>query len=112
MEERFYKFQNSLQAGVKLSIAAEDFSLKEIPESIYSVYCEYLRQRLRPAAERMVEGEDTSRLEKLWQLQNFPEGMLNELLTVAAREQKNAAYVWLLRKKEETWGFSPRDLSL
>ena len=112
MEERFHKFQSSLQPAVKLSIAAEEFAQEETPAEFREKYCEYLRLRLGPAAQKFVQDEDTVRLEKLWQLQNFSEGLLNELLAFAAGKQKNAAFVWLLRKKEETFGFPARDLSL
>ena len=112
MEERFHKFQSSLQPAVKLSIAAEDFAQVETPAEFRKEYCKYLCLRLEPAARKFVEAEDTFRLEQLWQLQKFSESLLNELLSFAAEKQKNAAFVWLLRKKEETFGFPPRDLSL
>ena len=112
MEQRFLKFQESKQAAVKLAIAAEDFYSAATPPEYLSVYCEYLRSRLRPAAELLVRQEDTDRLQKLWDLQCFPEGMLNELLKLSSREKKNASYMWLLRKKGESFGFPPRDYSL
>ena len=112
MEERFHKFQSSLQPAVKLSIAAEDFAQEETPAEFREKYCEYLRLRLGPAAQKLVEAEDTIRMEQLWQLQNFSESLLNELLSFAAEKQKNASFVWLLQKKAETVGFPPRDLSL
>ena len=112
MEGRYEKFCSSAQAAVKLAIAAEDCFKKDTPEDCRCAYGEYLRTRLRPAAEFYVQREETENLQNLWELQCFSPGLLNDLLQLAAQQQKNASYVWLLRKKQETWGFSPRQFRL
>ena len=104
------KFQESRQAAVKLSIAAEGFSVQENPYR--GEYCTYLRTRLLPAAELLTRSEDLGKLQALWELQSFSEGMLNTLLSLAAKEQKITAYVWLLKKKRDSCGFPARDFSL
>ena len=108
VDGKYEKFLNSKQPAVKLSIAAEDYFLPEEKEEYRRAYGDYLRSRLRPAAELLVRQEKLSSLEGLWELQCFSESLLNELLSLASREQKNASYVWLLRKKQESFGFSPR----
>ena len=112
MEKRYEKFLESRQAAVKLSIAAEDCFQKDITDSCRKAYEEYLRLRLRPAAELLVKAEDLERLDSLWELQCFSESMLNDLLQLSAGEHKNASYVWLLQKKQESCGFPSRDFSL
>ena len=112
MDARYEKFMESRQPAVRLSIAAEDYFRQETGEDCRRAYGEYLRLRLRPAAELLVRQEALSSLEGLWELQCFSEGLLNELLSLAAREQKNTSYVWLLRKKKDSFGFSPRTYAL
>ena len=112
MEQRFQKFRESRQAAVRLSIAGEDYLEPDLPEEYREAYTAYLKQRLIPAAEMFVRNEDTERLEGLWCLQNFSAAMLEQLLSLSAREHRNASYVWLLQKKQESFGFSPRDFSL
>ena len=106
---KYEKFLDSKQPGVKLSIAAEDYFLPETSREHRKAYGDYLRLRLRPAAELLVRQEKISSLEGLWELQCFSESLLNELLTLASREQKNTAYVWLLRKKRDSFGFTLRN---
>ena len=108
MDGRYEKFLESKQPAVKLSIAAEDYFLPETREDQRKEYENYLRIRLRPAAELLVRQEKLSSLEGLWNLQCFSESLLNELLLLSSREQKNVSYVWLLGKKRESFGFSPR----
>ena len=108
MDGRYEKFLNSKQPAVKLSIAAEDYFQPETDQSYRRAYGDYLRLRLRPAAELLVRQENLSSLEGLWELQCFSESLLNDLLALSSREQKNASYIWLLGKKRESFGFSPR----
>ena len=112
MEHRLQKFKESLQAAVKLSIAAEDYFKSPLTEEEEQAYGPYLKQRLRPAAQLLVEREDLDRLEGLWGLEAFSQALLEELLQLAISQHKNAAYVWLLRKKQENFGFSPEEFSL
>ena len=112
MEKRYEKFRESRQPAVKLAIAAEDYFLESTSETVRRAYGDYLRLRLRPAAELLVGDEDPERLEGLWNLQCFSRGMLDDLLKLAALEHKNVSYIWLLKKKQEICGFSPRDFSL
>ena len=112
MEERFRKFEASKQAAVKLSIAAEDFFREDLPENWEKAYGAYLQQRIRPAAELLIREEDIEKLQTLCELQWFPDQQLDDFLQLACREHKLCAYVWLLKRKREKLGFSPRDFSL
>lgn len=112
MKARYQKFQESLQAGVKLSIAVGDCFLPDLPEKYRTAYEAYLRQRLGPAAELLAESEDLDRLDRLWELEPFSEQLLNQLLRLCLRQHKNAAYVWALEKKQKTCGFAARDFSI
>lgn len=111
-DERFEKFRTSQQPGIKLSIAAEDYFLEELPEKYRAAYGAYLQQRIRPAVELLIQNEGTEELEKLWSLGCIPVRQMDDFLLLASRKHKNAAFAWLLQKKQESCGFSPRDFSL
>ena len=112
MEARFRKFQESLQPAVKLQIAAEDYFKEGLSQSCREVYRNYLKSRLRPGAQLLILEEDTDRLEGLWAIEAFSGPLTEDLLQFSIENQKPAAYTWLLRKKQETWGFHPRDYRL
>lgn len=108
--DRYQKFQESKQAAVKLDIALEDFFQEEVPQAHREAYGQYLRQRIRPAVEALIRREDLERLEYFHQQGWLPP--VDDFLKLAAREQKNAAFVWLLRIKQERYGFTEENFSL
>ena len=110
MEKRYEKFTSSGQAAVKLDIALADWFRKDLPEPIRKTYGDYLRQRIRPAAEELIRRDDPRHLEALAQW--IPDSQLDLLLDLAAREHKNSALVWLLNRKQKTLGFGREDFSL
>ena len=112
MDQRFEKFKESRQPALKLSIACEDFFKEETLEQAKNAYRDYLLKRLRPAAEYLVCREDLSCLSALFDLNPFPADLLDQLLSCAVKEQRPAAFAWLLGKKKETYGFPQRDFSL
>ena len=111
-EQRYDKFRTSLQAKVKLEIALEDFFTPGLPDVCRNAYGAYLRQRIRPAVELLIEQEDTEKLEALDRLGMLPTNLVDGFLQTAVNRRKNAAMVWLLRKKQDCLGFAPRDFSL
>ena len=111
-ESRYEKFRESKQAAVKLSIAVEDFFLEGLPEKMRSDYASYITRRIRPAAELIVRQDDTEMLERLWKHFGLPGELVDELLHLSGAEHKNAAFIWLLQKKQEQTGFPLRDFSL
>ena len=111
MEERFEKFRESKQAAVKLQIALEDYFREDLPQRMRDAYGTYLKMRIRPAAEQLIREEKLDKLDRLWTRGWIPLP-LDSFLRLAAEEHKNAAFLWLLEKKQETGGFSPRDFSL
>ena len=73
-------------------------------------YGKYVHSRILPAAQLLIDREDTEKLQKLWDL-----GWLcspDDLLQYAIRKEKMAAFAWLLQYKQNTAGFCRKDLSL
>lgn len=110
MQARWQKFKESRQEPLRLAIALEDFFLPDCPTEARAGYEAYLRRRIRPAAAELVRTED---LDKLEQLSSWLTGSLvEELLQLASKEQRSASLIWLLRLKQECYGFTPPDFSL
>ena len=108
--DRYQKFWESKQAAVKLNIALEDFFQEEVTQAHRETYGRYLRQRIRPAVEELIRREDLEKLEFFLQQGWLP--TVDDFLKLAASEQKNAAFVWLLRIKQERYGFTEESFSL
>jgi len=111
MEQRYEKFITSKQEPLRLAIALEDGFLTP-NEAHRAAYLAYLLRRLRPAAAELTKREDTQTLEQLFALSPFPPSLIDELISLAAKEQRSAALVWLLQKKQRVHGFTPRSYLL
>jgi len=111
LEQRYEKFTQSRQEPLRLAIALED--CWRTPNAAHrAAYETYLRHRLRPAAAELTKREDTDGLDLLSALAPFSPALIDELIALAASGQRSAALVWLLMKKQQTHGFSPRQYLL
>lgn len=113
-QELYQKFSESKQESVKLSAALDGFFVKnEHPEQGHrKEYADYLRRRIRPAMERLIENEDVEKMQILEELGWFGEKELEGFIKTARARKKTAAMVWLLRLKDEKYGYKDRDFSL
>lgn len=75
-------------------------------------YAKYLKLRVRPAAEALIEADDAEKLEKLQALSPFSAYQIENCIRQAREKGKLSTLAWLLRLKKETGGFSDRDFSL
>lgn len=72
----------------------------------------YLKLRIRPAMELLIEKEDTERMEQLEKCGWFSEKELKVFIKYAQKKTKLRALVWLLHLKDEKYGYQKRDFSL
>ena len=111
MDARYEKFTASRQEPLRLAIALEDW-LRTPNAAHRAAYEAYLLRRLRPAAAELVRQEETQTLDALHALSPFSPALIDELVALAAKEQRSAALVWLLQQKQRSHGFTPRHYSL
>ena len=113
-QELYRRFSESKQESVKLSSALDGFFVKnEHPQQGHrKEYGDYLRRRIRPAMERLIENEDVEKMQLLEELGWFGEKELEGFIKAARVHKKTAALVWLLRLKVEKYGYKDRDFSL
>ncbi len=108
----YRKFTTTKQEPVRLAAALRGFFLPEAEDQEKEAYGIYLKSRIRPAVEALIDGDDVEKLEELESLGWLDGKNLDSFIRIARQKQKNAALVWFLHLKKEKNGFKDRDFSL
>lgn len=109
----YEKFNGTTQEPVRLAVALRGFFLPHgVTDQQRQVFGAYLKRRIRPAVEALIELEDLDRLQRLEQLGWFNGPLVDSFLQTAIRQRKSAVIVWLLQRKAQLYGYPDRDLSL
>jgi hypothetical protein len=111
MKDPDQKFLESKQEPLRLAIALERFFETEQPE-LKERYGRYLKMRIRPAMERLIETGALRKIEELIGYADLDERMLDEFMEMAMKRKQTEILVYLLKRKREQFGFSDRDFSL
>lgn len=113
-QEKLYdKFCTTQQEPVKLAIALRCFFMEqEVEEEQRSAYGQYLRKRIRPAVEQLIEEEGVGQLAYLEARGWIGEELLEGFIRRARERGKTASLVWLLHLKDEKYGYTDKDFSL
>ena len=72
----------------------------------------YLKLRIRPVMENLIEQEDTERIEKLEAYGWFGAAQTNAFIRIAAEKKCLSSLVWLLNLKKQKYGYKDKDFSL
>ena len=72
----------------------------------------YLKLRIRPAMEFLIEKEDTDRMEQLEKCGWFSIKELETFIRCAQEKTRLRSLVWLLHLKNEKYGYQRKDFSL
>lgn len=98
----------------KLEQALEIYFQGESEESAeqFQKIQNYLRLRIRPAMEFLIEKEATEKMEQLEKNGWFSAKELDGFIRCAQEKQKLRSLVWLLHLKNEKYGYQKRDFSL
>ena len=108
----YEKFLETRQEPVRLAAALEGFFLEEAAPEQKEAYGTYLKKRIRPAMEVLIEEDDAEKMEQLEQM-GWLEGVRIEgFLETARKKKKSASLVWLLRLKDKKNGYRDRDFTL
>lgn len=111
--ERLYRtFQETRQEPLRLAAALRGFFREGIDPAQREAYGGYLRRRIRPAVEKLIEEDRVDRLEQLEELGWFDARQVDEYLRMARERGKISALVWLLELKWKKYGYHDKDFSL
>ena len=72
----------------------------------------YLKLRIRPAMEFLIEKEDTEGMEQLENCGWFSAKELESFIRCAREKAKLRSLVWLLHLKDRKYGYQKKDFSL
>ena len=112
--EAFYqKFMASKQESVRLELALQGYFLDdEILEAHRNALADYLRRRIRPAAETLIRTDELAKLQILEAQGWMKPDVLEDCLEMTIRLKKTEAFIWLLGIKAEKYGFPDRVFEL
>lgn len=112
-DELYRKFKETGQEKIRLEMALKGFfSQQEEDEQHICEYANYLKKRIRPAMENLIEAEETEKMEQLEALGWFGRKELESFLFTAEKRQKLSALVCLMQIKNRKYGYEDRDFSL
>lgn len=90
----------------------QDFFQEEVEESRKKECEKYLKLRIRPVMENLIEQEDTERIEKLEAYGWFGAAQTDAFIRIAAEKKCLSSLVWLLNLKKQKYGYKDKDFSL
>lgn len=118
-EQIYRKFTETKQQKLRLEAALQGFFLAEEngveavqKEEYKEEYKSYLKTRIRPAMEALIREEETEKMEALAQFEWFGAKELETFIRSAREQGKLSALVWLLKFKQEKYGYQDKDFSL
>ena len=85
---------------------------QENQDAKYQEAEKYLRLRIRPAMEILLEEEDTERMQCLEEQVWFGRKELDGFIYSASEKEKLRSLIWLLHLKNEKYGYTGKDFSL
>ena len=112
-DKLYQKFNTSRQEPIRLAVAIRGFFLADgVTEEQRDAFAAYLKRRIRPAAEALIEMNDVEHLEALEHLGWLDGRMIDNFLQTAIHQHRSSVIVWLMQLKAEKYGYRDRDFSL
>lgn len=113
MGKRYQKFCETRQEPLKLKIALQEyFSEETLEETERKAYGAYLKKRIRPAGELLLEQGETKKLFLLEEAGFFGKKELDGFLKTARERGWYRDWILLLKRKAERYGFQEEEFSL
>lgn len=111
--ELYRKFLETKQEPLRLAAALQGFFMADgVSGQERQAYGAYLKKRVKPAAEALIEAEAVEELEYLESLGWFTPKLVDGLIAAAEERGKMASLLWLLHLKNKRYGYADRDFRL
>lgn len=112
-EELFQIFSETKQQPKKLAAALDGFFRENgVSDSQREAYGAYLKRRIRPTVETLIEKEAVEKIEVLERLGWFGKEHLEGFIKMARERSKTASLVWFLHLKNEKYGYEEQEFQL
>ena len=112
-EKLYQKFKTSGQEPVKMASALWGyFHLKGIPKQWKKEFENYLKSHVRNAVEALIEENEPEKIQVFEEAGWFGETQLEAFLKIARERQKMQALVYLMKLKNDKYGYKDHDFEL
>lgn len=112
-EELFQIFSETKQQPKKLAAALDGFFRETgVSSAQKEAYGVYLKRRIRPAVEQLIEEEAVEKIETLERLGWFGKAQLEGFIKMARERAKTASLIWFLHLKNEKYGYEEQEFQL
>ena len=88
------------------------FLTNECEEEKKTAYGQYLKRRIRPAMEALIMEENVGKMELLESFGWFGAEERENFICTARRERKLESLVWLMRLKDQKYGYKEKKFDL
>lgn len=106
----YEKFLSSQQAAVRLELALNGFFSEEaFTCQQKQAFADYLKTRIRPAVQSLIEQDDTDKIQRMDALDWMSASIVDENILYAIRQNKTQGFLCLLKIKAEKYGFHDRN---
>ena len=111
-ESLLQKFRTASREDVRLAAALRGYYTPGCAgEAEKKQYLAYLCRRVRPTVQALMEENQVLELEDFEEKAGFTADMVDEFLQKAMELDRPEVIVWLLRRKQQRYGFRDRDSS-
>ena len=109
----YQKFQTTGQERIKLACALEGFFTEEKDKEAEKIaYGQYLKRRIRPAMEALIQEENVLKMEQLETKGWFGAEELDQFIAIARKERRLESLVWLMKLKDSKYGYKDKKFEL
>ena len=112
-EKLYQKFKTSGQEPVKMASALWGyFHLEGIPQQWKQEFENYLKSHVRNAVEALIEENEPEKIQVFEEAGWFGETQLESFLKIARERKKMQALVYLMKLKNDKYGYKDHDFEL
>lgn len=108
----YQRFRSTGQDPVRLQAALDGFFASDGEEDHRQEYALYLKKRIRPAMEALIRSQQVDRMEALTEQGWYGKKELETFIRTAREEGRLQSMVWLMKQKNDRYGYEDREYSL
>ena len=111
-DETYHRFRSARQEPVRLQAALDGFFAFDGEDERQKEYGIYLKKRIRPAMEALIRSQQIEQMEILAEQGWYGKKELETFIRTAREEGSLQALVWLMKEKNDRYGYEDREYDL